>query len=48
MYKNEADALKAKMDAAVAGSDNFKTYKEQWEAAEEKAREAENQMLADL
>lgn len=48
MYKNEADALKAKMDAAVAGSDNFKTYKEQWEAAEEKAREAENQMLSDL
>ena len=38
---------KEKMDKAVEGSEEWELYKKNWEAAEEAAREAEEQMLSD-
>jgi hypothetical protein len=50
MYEEEAARLKALMDSAQKSGNNdlFETYKQQWEAAEEKSREAQDQMLSDL
>ena len=48
MYSEEEKRLKDLMDTAPEGSDAFETYKQQWEAAAEKSREAQDQMLSDL
>ena len=48
MYKEEAERAKRLMDTAPQGSDAFDAYKKQWEEASAKARESEDQMLADL
>ena len=50
MYSEEAARLKTLMDSAQKSGNNdlFETYKQQWEAAEEKSREAQDQMLSDL
>lgn len=46
-YKAQANDLKAKMQAAE-NTEAFEMYQKNWEAAEEKAREAEDKMLSDL
>jgi hypothetical protein len=47
MYKTQADELKIKMEMAE-NTEAFEIYKKNWEAAEEKAREAEDEMLTNL
>ena len=48
MWSSEAAEWKEKMEDAVPGSAEFELYQKNWETAEEKSRESQDKMLADL
>lgn len=48
MYQSEADAWKERMDSVEKGSAAWETYEKAWLEAQEKAEDAQDQMLSDL